>query len=756
VGQKHRRPDFPGLIIVFLLTCAQAAGQTTAPAKSVDTLLRELRQAGIEVIYSSELVAPDLFEPKPREGATPLQRAREALAAHGLELRLIAPGRYVVVAGSAAAVEPETDAPMEEISVYASRYAIESGLGEPRQLSGNDIEMVPGSHDDALHAVRSLPGMASNASGRPYIRGSLTEDILVRYDGIELLDPYHLKNFQSLISAIDPAAIESIEVFSGGFPVQYGRRSGGVIDIAAPRIDAGQEYRANLSLISGGVSSIGRSEGLPLEWLAAIRRSTLDLIDPVEDGFGKPQFSDSLGRLRWTTDRGAWTLGWLLLDDRLELGASDDEEQAVARYRDEYVWLARDHRFSDSLRTRGNLVVTSAERSREGTLLRPGVASGALDETRHFNGVDFTSDWTYRRSDASTFTFGGAIGATNAGYRYRRVSQFDPEVAAAFGRAVNEEVDYLQSPGVVTLALYGANRRRWSNFEAELGLRFDAQRYERDGNHSQLSPRLNLRYDMRDDLRLYASVGRFAQEQHVEEWRVEEAQQRPDAAQVSIHSILGFEYDLDNGGRIGLEAYAKRWTTAAPYFDSQLDPLALLPDLSPDRIRIAPNHSEANGLELRARVPIAGQFTGWGTLAWAWVADDFSDSGDVRRSWDQPLSLTAGLSWKDSRASLSLLGGWHRGWPRTPLAMEPLQPGPRNSARWGDFYSLDLRGSWTWQLANGDFAVVLDVTNAANRDNECCVVLGASGGNAALAAEVDHWLPTIVNLGFTYRWRSSR
>ncbi len=136
-------------------------------------------------------------------------------------------------------------------------------------------------------------------------------------------------------------------------------------------------------------------------------------------------------------------------------------------------------------------------------------------------------------------------------------------------------------------------------------MRFDAQHYERDGNHSQVSPRLNLRYDMRDDLRLYASAGRFTQAQHVEEWRVEEAQQHPDAAQVSIHSILGLEYDLESGGRIGIEAYTKRWTTAAPYFDSELDPFALLPDLTPDRVRIVPHNSEASGLELRARVPIA-------------------------------------------------------------------------------------------------------------------------------------------------------
>ena len=91
--------------------------------------------------------------------------------------------------------------------------------------------------------------------------------MLVRYDGITLVDPFHLKNYQSLISAIDPAGIERIEVFSGGFPVRYGTRSGGVIDITPPERGAGYENRAALSLISAGVSSApaaanaGRSNG---------------------------------------------------------------------------------------------------------------------------------------------------------------------------------------------------------------------------------------------------------------------------------------------------------------------------------------------------------------------------------------------------------------------------------------------------------------------------------------------------------------
>ncbi len=711
------------------------------------------------MIYSSELVPPDILAPPERAGITLLQRTIEVLAANGLELRAVGARSYVVVRAPksvAAAAAAPTDEPLDEVSVYASRYAIDVGLAEPRALSPTDIERVPGSHDDALRALHSLPGLATNASGRPYIRGSLSEDVLVRYDGIALLDPFHLKNFQSLISAIDPAAIEHIEVFSGGFPVQYGTRSGGVIDIAAPSYAKGHEFRASLSVISAGVSSIGKAERWPIEWLGAFRHSVLDMLDAVEDGFGKPTFADTIGRLRWVTDQGAWTAGWLLLDDRLQLGALDDEEFATARYRDEYVWLARDHKFGDSLRTRASLVITSAERGREGILLRSGVAAGLLDERRSFNGVEFSNDWTFNRSDKSTYTFGGSLATTRADYRYLRHSEFSPEVAAAFGRGLTEDVQLSVRPQVVTLGLYGANRRKWEDFEAELGLRLDAQHYDAGGNHTQVSPRLNLRYDLNDRLRLYASAGRFTQAQHVEEWRVEEAQMEPDSAQVSIHSILGMEYRGAGDLRLGLEAYSKRWTTVAPYFDSQLDPFSLLPDLTPDRLRIVPHRSEATGLELSVRTPFAESLTGWGTLTWSRVADDFRSGGDVLRSWDQPLSLNAGLAWKGSSASISALAGWHRGWPRTPLQASPLEVGPRNADRWGDYYTLDLRGSWTWTFASGDLSVVLDATNATNRRNECCLVLEMEDTAPALEAEVDTWLPAIINIGFTYRWRSPR
>ncbi|HET9861919.1 MAG TPA: TonB-dependent receptor, partial [Steroidobacteraceae bacterium] len=446
-------------------------------------------------------------------------------------------------------------------------------------------------------------------------------------------------------------------------------------------------------------------------------------------------------------------------------GQDDDEETAKARYRDEYLWLARDHEFSERLRTRVTAVLTASERHRTGLLDVPGVASGTLDDQTEFDRVELTNLWTWEPRASITWTLGAEMASSRADYAYTRRAEYAPGVAAAFARPVNNDLDFAARPEVFTYAVHVAQRRQWRGFEAELGLRLDGQHYNLGGDHTQISPRLNVRYDMSDRLRIYASIGRFAQAQHVEEWRAEEAQPVSDAAQIAVHTIFGAAWEPSTATRWGLEAYSKRWTTVASYLDSQLDPLSLTPDLAPDRIRVTPSQSEASGLELNFRREFTDRLTGWGTASWSRVADDIRAAGnshDVLRSWDQSLALAAGLGWQGARLNLSAFGAWHRGWPRTalrfaaPLAADadmPLVLGGRNRARWGDFYTLDLRASYLWPTAHGELSTVLELTNVTNRANECCAVL-ESAGDGYLQADTEHWLPAIVNLGFTYRWRN--
>ena len=766
-----RSPAFRRASAALLWVWASALAIAAEPS-SLTAVIEALRATGVEVLYSTDLVAPDLKAAPAAPGEDALTHARLALKAHGLTLRALGTNSFVVVRAEpdprgAAATPPggvaaATPQPITEVSVYASRYALGAGsIGEPSFLTSTAIEQVPGSQNDALRALRVLPGMASNGSSRPYIRGSRLDDVQVQFDGVPLEDPFHLKDFQNLISAFDADAVERIEVYSGGFPVRYGTRSGGVIDITPRTVSTGYENSLGASLIAYNASSVGRSESLPVDWLATVRLSNEDsLLKPFKGEAGEPQFMDTLGRVRWrVSDTAAWTAGWLLLNDRIALADDGNDETATANYRDEYGWLAYDQSFGERLQSRTVLSIAHAERDRAGDLNITDVASGHVNETRDSHSFAIRSDWTYRRDRRLTWSFGLEAMQASASLQYDRTGEFSAPAATAFARSMDNTLSASADPKATSYALYGAVRRRWSAIEAEFGLRLDMQDYEEFSARGQVSPRFNIRYDVNARWRIYGSWGRFSQAQLVDEWRTEEAQRIPDESELAIHEILGVAYAPSDTTRVTLEAYRKRWSNVSPYFDNSLDSLSLLPDLAPDRVRIAPSHSESAGVELSLRRALSPTLEVWGSYAWSRVADEFADE-DVLRHWDQPHALSLGLGWHSGAYSAATLFGWHRGWPRTPFerSEDPsgtagaLTLGERNSARWGDYISVDLRGGWTIPTRYGELATWLEVTNVTDRQNECCVRLEPP--NVPMAA--DSWLPRIVNLGFSWRFHGAR
>jgi outer membrane receptor protein involved in Fe transport len=732
-----------------------------AEPSSLASVIEALRATGVQVLYSSDLVAPDMKAAPAAPGEDALTHARLALKAHGLLLQPITANSYVVVRAPPA--PPATPPPgarsagpqsLTEVSVYASRYALGTGsIGEPSFLTSTAIEQVPGSQNDALRATRVLPGLATNGASRPYVRGSRLDDVQVEFDGVPLADPFHLKDFQNLISAFDADAVQRIEVYSGGFPVRYGERSGGVIDITPRAVSSGYEHSIGASLIAYNMSTVGHGESLPVDWLATARLSNQDsLLKPFKGEDGEPQFMDTLGRVRWrVSDTAALTAGWLLLDDRITLADDNKDESATATYRDEYGWLAYDQAFGERLQSRTVLSIAHAERERAGDLNIPAVANGHVHETRDSHTAAIRSDWTYRPGPRLLWSYGLEATQASASLNYDRVGQFAAPAAAAFGRSMDNTLSASAAPKAASYALYGAARRRWSAIEVELGVRLDVQDYEEFASRGQVSPRLNLRYDVSAGWRVYGSWGRFSQAQRADEWRMEEAQSAPDQAELAVHEILGVAYAPSDTMRVALEVYRKHWSNVTPYFDNSLDSLSLLPDLAPDRVRVAAADSESAGAELSLRRALSPTLEAWGSYAWSRVADEFA-SEDVLRHWDQPHALSLGLGWHSGPFSASTLLGWHRGWPRTPFARNvegTLTLDDRNSARWGNYFSVDLRGGWNIPTRYGELATWLEVTNSTDRQNECCVRLEPP----QVPMATDSWLPRIVNAGFSWRFR---
>ncbi len=129
-----------------------------------------------------------------------------------------------------------------------------------------------------------------------YLRGGTADETLVRFDDLRLYNPYHLKDFFSVFSTIDPGIVSDIRIYTGGFPVAFGDRSSGVVDIA-PRLPGAKfQGQAVASLLTAGVALDGSFDDGAGDWAVAARRGNMDLyFNLVDSPLGEPQYHDLYG-----------------------------------------------------------------------------------------------------------------------------------------------------------------------------------------------------------------------------------------------------------------------------------------------------------------------------------------------------------------------------------------------------------------------------------------------------------------------------
>jgi outer membrane receptor protein involved in Fe transport len=295
----------------------------------------------------------------------------------------------------------------------------------------------------------------------------------------------------------------------------------------------------------------------------------------------------------------------------------------------------------------------------------------------------------------------------------------------------------------------------------ELGLRWDTQSYAETDSDRQWSPRINLLYEARDTTRLRASWGRYGQFQGINELQVEDGIDEFFPTQKVDHAILGLEQELPAGLALRIEGYRKDYRELRPRYESLFDPLSLVPELRWDRVRIAPDSALAEGVEWLLTRRGDSPWNGWLSYTWSRVRDEVQGD-EVRRSWDQTHSVGGGLTWSSDDWLVTLAGTYHTGWPTTPVrvidrdpAPDGIELGPRNSARYPGFSSVDLRVSRDFALPRGALTVFAEVTNALNERNPCCTDFEyryETDGSLVLDREYRHWLPLVPSVGVLWRY----
>ena len=344
---------------------------------------------------------------------------------------------------------------------------------------------------------------------------------------------------------------------------------------------------------------------------------------------------------------------------------------------------------------------------------------------------------------------------------FARTEHYSASVTAGFDQPASVTFASHQDPRSITQGVYASLRWRRKAFDGEIGGRLDRQDYGSYGTHLQGSPRFNARYDLTPAWHVYGSWGEFTQAQRPDEWRTEENQRAPDPATRASHLIGGVAFDAPQTSQWRLEAYRNHWSSLSPYFDNSLNLASLVPELEPDRIRVAPQDAETAGVELSARRRFDLHLDGWATYSVSRTTDDLHGV-DVVRSWDQTHAATLGLAWRNEQSSASLTLNWHSGWPKTAVAlataMAATSPGivlgPRNGGRWSDYFAADLRVARELSFWSGDLSLWIDATNVTNHANECCSQFGAADQSGALPqVETLRWRPRELNVGFSWRVR---
>jgi hypothetical protein len=830
----------------LLASIALAAGivdaQLARPlmGRTVQSVIEELRSAGIPLVYSNSLLPGTLTVSTEPTATEPLALAREILAAHGLGLRAeggawlvvradtlptgpgglvidaraafagapltsfsvqvegptasstqgvdgraelpeLQPGRYSVVVRSpgfmpqrlAATIGAGTTATLvvtlmeavvklEEVVVTASRYDLESrAQPSTADFSREDIENFLTLGDDALRVAQRLPGVANNGfSARPYMRGGAPNEVAVHLDGVRLMEPYHLRDFQSVFSAIDERIVDHVAVHAGGMPAEYGDALSGLM-VVEPREPTAIENELGLSVLYTSMLTSGVFAEDRASWLFSVRDSNLDQV--VTDNIGQPSYSDVF--LRMSVDLGSkhrLVFADLSFDDDIVFTLEDDAddlEHAASDTDAHEAWLKLESQWTEKLSSSTWAYATSVRSERREDVADLAELVGSVDDRRKIEAVAVKQSWQQVASDRQLRRFGFEVEQREAEYHYSSVAHR----RGLLGTLVDEPFLARESalaPQGDSYAVYFEDRLRFGErVVADLGVRWDRQNYlPTEDADDRYSPRLSLLVQLtgRDDLRL--SYGRFFQAEGLLDLQVEDGVTDFSPAQRSAHSIVSLEHRFPEI-TVRTELYYKATNDVRPRFENLFEPLVVAPELRASRVLVTPERARSNGLELfvSSEKPVS-----W----WAGVslanADDIIAGASVPRSWDQDRALNAGVSWAAGPWRISAAASAHRGWPATEVSVvddaagEPVAvTGPRNAVRLRNVRKLDFGASREFALGSTALEFFAEISNLTNRENPCCLVYEdaiAADGSPTLVGEERGQAGITGNIGLLWQF----
>ncbi len=667
---------------------------------------------------------------------------------------IASPNKIKVLAAGFETLVKQVPQNQTTITLYLEPFVIESeGLKVTAErleektskltLSSAELIKAAGSGGDPLKAITALPGIiaTSEGSAEVYMRGSNGNENITWVNNAPVGYLYH---FGGLQSTINSALIEDINVFLGGFPVQYGDALGGVVDVKlrAPKNDR-MRYKFDIStitssfLVEGPAGKTGNDS-----FFVAGRRSYLDLIlspSAATDFFADddeedpdqillvPRFYDFQALYRHQLNNGYLDSYVFSAGDelRMELRDSAKSDPQLAGELSEKIafqttgltWQQRWNSQWDSLAT-----LAYIREKRSARIGRDEQGESFFARTEE-NQVHLQPELRWQIQEKSRLSFGLSSGYATIPvdiYAPRRCTEND--VDCDFTSQKKYRLD--KTINGSEISPYIKYRQQWTNrLTTQLGLRHTNIEITGGFHAHQLSPRATLEYQLTPDTLLMATWGQYIQMPRGAE--IVESFGNPALLMTEAeHRILGIEHQINPLYSIKAEVYHKPMKNLVIALDENNPP-----DNYANR-----GTGEAYGFDLFIkRTPSQGKI-GWVSLSWAKSRRTNEITGITRDfSGDQPLTFIAvwaqpfGGSWK--RWDWSIKAQANSGRPYTAIIDRNREVpgdstsrwiatyGKHNAERLPTYYKVDLRIGREILFRESKLKVYLDLQNVTFAKN---------------------------------------
>jgi TonB-dependent Receptor Plug Domain len=612
------------------------------------------------------------------------------------------------------------------------------------EVTAEQIRTQPGSGNDVLRSLQSLPGVARTPLGLGglALRGTAPRDSKVFLDDIEVPLLYH---FGGISSFVPSAMISDLTIEPSGFGVRYGRGLGGVANITS-RAGKTDKWRVGgeVSLLHAAAVAEGPGHNRS-NWLMAVRRSYIDAIlaaAPLDLTLA-PRYID--GQLRWQSGDGRLTALLFASDDNLHLlrdpmdgGAGGISGADVKRFD----YSSRFFRVGLRYQVRKqNATFTIA----------PSFGVDEVSAEANHKNIDKGMKRSTMPLALRAHVTGPVLGGNLAGGFDGKWSQYDYDLnntpPAGPDGVVPDIV--IRRTGERSAVDAGAwIEGNWNTVDGKFGIRPGLRLdYFEFTDSWFLNPRIALTQDAGSDVRFTQSLGLYNQPPSVVDLDPIFGPRKLNAG-AAIQATAGVKINLSANIDVSATGYYQKMTDLTADVVTGATPisangssqagglLSISREVLDDQFgsytyRESIGQGHSYGLELLARKQV-GKWIGWFSYIYSRSfrrGDPKTQLTDTPYILDQPHMAIAVASydindnWK--------IGGRIRiasGNPITPVAGAYAKPGsegaefiaidgPTLSQRLPGFFQLDLRVDRKWRRGWGDINLFLDVQNASYRQN---------------------------------------